>query len=130
MIFPVLFVFGFQYANHTDKGLVKSLTLAISLRVIWCCLHLSNIGQFAQFFDQLPLKVTALVCRQFFRKTIIYDKFIPESSCCCLCSLGGSYDSLCISHKVVHYDQNVHVNTCTGIFYCQKVHMDQLQSSR
>ena len=49
--------------HHTVKGLIKSLTLAIHLWVIWCCLHLPDIGQFAQFFDQLGLKVAALVCQ-------------------------------------------------------------------
>ena len=43
-----------------------------------------------------------------FGKSIICDKFVPESSCCCFSSLGGSYNSLHILHKVVSYDQNSH----------------------
>ena len=57
----MLFVFGFQCTSHTDEGLIKSLALAIHLWVIWCCLHVLDIDQFAQFFDQLGLEVSTLV---------------------------------------------------------------------
>ena len=57
-------------------------------------------------------------------KAIIYDKFIPESCCGVFSHLSGSDNSLLISHKVVGYDQDIHIDTGMGIFYCQKVHMD------
>ena len=47
-----------------------------------------------------------------------------ESNCCWFSSLVGGYNGLCISCKVVSYHQNVHVDTCMGIFYGQEVHVD------
>ena len=88
--------------------------------MVGCYLHLLNVGQFAQFFDQLGLKVTVLVCQQFFRKPLTCGKFVPESRCCCFSSLVGGCNGLCISCEVVCYDQNVHIGARMGIFYCQK----------
>ena len=50
---------------------VESYALAISFMMNRCCSHLLNLGQFAQFFDQLGLKIMPLISQQFFRETIM-----------------------------------------------------------
>ena len=56
----MLLVFGFQCGSHIDKSLVESFILAVSFWMIRFCLHLSDVGKFAQFFDQLGHEITPL----------------------------------------------------------------------
>ena len=93
--------------------------LAISFWMIRCCFYLLNLGQFAQFFDQLELKVTSLVGQQFFRETIICYKFIPEGSCCCLTRQVGGDDSFCMSCEMVCDEQDAHNAPLWGFLLSQ-----------
>ena len=119
VVLPVLLVIRLQCTNHANKGLDGSLILVISFLMIKYCSHCVDVSSIAQFFDQLRLKVTSLVCYQLFGETIICNKFIPEGSHCISSGLIEGYYSVCISCEVVHVKVQVHLCKGTGYVVVQ-----------
>ena len=107
MRLPVTLLVILQCTQHLQKGLVKTLTLAISYCVIGCCPWLVCPCDTTQLLDKVWLKVLTLVTVYSRRESIMNNEVVKQHPGCCSSRLIFSGKCLSVSRKMVCNNQNV-----------------------
>ena len=102
---PVQLVFWGQHPQHINQGVVKPVTLAIHLGVIWADSEFLDPCSLTKISYVLALKIPPLIQGDFLWLPIVNNETVPEGLCCCLGHLGSSAIHQGIVGEMVHYCQ-------------------------